>query len=144
MVSGWAVKSRLECRSLFVSTGKSLCCLIHFCPVCANRSLQLALVPMQVHSTASRNSKIFSILLLLLVVAAISAQTFHLHSSTEPPTARHCTLCEVAPGILPVLTVNIPTAARLVHPVEVAELQASLQFCGASNLSVRPPPSSLS
>ena len=101
----------------------------------------VSIEPMLVQGTASRGWRIFTILLLLLVVTAISAQTFHLHSSAEAASARHCTLCEVAPGILPVLSISILAATRLMQPVELDELHASLQFSEGSNLSVRPPPS---
>ena len=99
---------------------------------------------MLVQGTAGRGWKIFAILLLLLVATAISAQTFHLHSSTEAASARHCTLCEVAPGILPAITISILAITRLAQPVEMDELQTSLQFPEGSNLSVRPPPPALS
>jgi hypothetical protein len=82
-------------------------------------------------------------LLLLLVATAISAQTFHFHSPTEVASATHCTLCEVAPGILPVLTVSLVSAARPLQAIEVDELPANLQFPEGSNLSVRPPPATL-
>src|SRR5690349_1035202 len=99
---------------------------------------------MLVQGTAGRVCRIFTVLLLLLVATAVSAQTFHLHSSTETASARHCTLCEVAPGILPVSTISIVAIARPVQAVEVDELQASFQFLQGSNLSVRPPPATVS
>ena len=99
---------------------------------------------MLVHGTAGRGCKLFAILLLLLVATAISAQAVHFHSPSEITSARHCTLCEVAPGILPALTVDILLTARPVQAVEADELQTSLQFPEGSNLSVRPPPSTLS
>jgi hypothetical protein len=99
---------------------------------------------MLVHGTAGRVSKIFVILLLLLVATAISAQTFHFHSPTESTSATRCTLCEVAPGILPVLTVSILSTPRPVRAVEVDEPQTSFQFLEGSNLSVRPPPPAFS
>lgn len=98
---------------------------------------------MLVHGTAGRGCKILVIGLLLVVGAAISAQAIHFHSPNEISSARHCTLCEVAPGILPALTASVLSTARPVHAVEVDELQASLQFPEGSNLSVRPPPFAL-
>jgi hypothetical protein len=99
---------------------------------------------MLVHGTVGRGRKIFTILLLLLVATAISAQTFHLHSSRETASARHCTLCEVAPGTLPVLTISILPSSRPVQAVEVDDLETSFQFLEGSNLSVRPPPPTFS
>jgi len=95
---------------------------------------------MLVQGTAGRGCKVFAILLLLLVATAISAQTFHLHSSNDAVSARHCTLCEVAPGIVPVLPVSIFSTTCPVQSVEVNELEFSLQSPEGSNLSVRPPP----
>lgn len=95
---------------------------------------------MVVHGTAGRSYKTFVVLLLLLVATAVSAQTVHFHSPAETASATHCTLCEVAPGILPALTITILSTARPVHAVEVAELRANLQCVEGSNLSVRPPP----
>lgn len=95
---------------------------------------------MLVHGTAGRDCKIFVTLLLLVVAAAISAQTFHFHSPSEIVSARHCTLCEVAPGVLPVLAVTVLSATRPVQAIELEELQTSLQLPEGSNLSVRPPP----
>ena len=98
---------------------------------------------MLVHGAAHRGRKIFVILLLLIIATAISAQAVHFHSSSEVASARHCTLCEVAPGILPVLAANLLSTALSVHAVEMDELLTSLQFPEGSNLSVRPPPSAL-
>ena len=95
---------------------------------------------MLVHGTPGRGCRAFVILMLLLVSAAISAQTFHFHSLTETASATHCTLCEVAPGILPVPTDSILSTTRPVHAVEADELQTSLASPEGSNLSVRPPP----
>jgi hypothetical protein len=99
---------------------------------------------MLVHSTGGRGRKTFVILLLLLVATAISARTVHFHSSTETASAAtRCTLCEVAPVILPVLTITTFSIARPVQAVEGDELQAGLQSPPeGSNLSVRPPPPS--
>ena len=94
---------------------------------------------MLVHGTAARVCKGFVVLLLLLVTAAISVQTFHFHSPGESTSVR-CTLCEVAPGILPVLTITTFSLDRLVQAVEVEELATDLRSPEGSNLSVRPPP----
>lgn len=98
---------------------------------------------MLVHGTATRGGKILVILLLLVVGAAISAQAVHFHSPNEIASARHCTLCEVAPGVLPAQTASVLSSAQPVHAVESTESQPSLQFPEGSNLSVRPPPSKL-
>src|SRR5215470_4061463 len=95
---------------------------------------------MLVHSPADRGGKVFVILLLLVIATAISVQAVHFHSPNEISSARHCTLCEVAPGVLPILTASVVSTARPVHAVEVDELQTNLQFPEGSNLSVRPPP----
>jgi len=99
---------------------------------------------MLVHSPADRGGKVFVILLLLVIATAISVQAVHFHSPNEIASARHCTLCEVAPGILPVLTVSVLSTPGPVQAVEVDELHTNLQFHEGSNLSVRPPPSLLS
>jgi len=96
---------------------------------------------MLVHGTADRGCKLLVVLLLLLVATAISAQAVHFHSPNEIASARHCTLCEVTPGILPILTISILSTPGSVDAVEADELQINLQFPEGSNLSVRPPPS---
>ena len=82
----------------------------------------------------------FVLLLLLCVGAAISAQTIHFHSASEPVGSAHCTLCEVGEVPLTVSIVSTVTPGHPVQAVEIANAEATLQFVDGSNLSVRAPP----
>src|SRR5205823_14193624 len=93
---------------------------------------------MLVHGTADRGCKLFVVLLLLLVATAISAQAVHFHSPNEIASARHCTLCEVTPGILPILTIIILSTPGSVVAVEEVELQIYLLLPVGSIISVHP------
>src|SRR5712672_2867911 len=82
-----------------------------------------------------------AIVVLLCVVAAMSAQAFHFHCRSEAGAANHCPLCEADSGPLPVAIdagVFASPVSRFIQAV--AETDQSESTLG-SNLFVRPPPS---
>src|SRR5437762_1796566 len=98
---------------------------------------------MLVHGSAANKRRYgsFVLLLLLFVVAAMSAQTFHFHSQTGTVSPTHCTLCDVLTSPPPVLYVVVIATWRPLEAVEAVILPGALQSATGSNLSVRPPPS---
>jgi hypothetical protein len=82
----------------------------------------------------------FVLLMLLCVGAALSAQTVHFHSASEPVGSAHCTLCEVGEAPLAVSIVSAVTPNHPVEAVEIATPVVTLQFIDGLNLSVRAPP----